>query len=186
MEDGRIVALYWARDERALAESAAKYGTYCGAIAARILESREDAEESVNDTWVGAWNSMPPHRPERLGAFLGKLTRRIALNRRRDALAGKRGGGTVALALDELAEAVPGGETGEEALEARELARVIDRFLAALPAEERRAFVCRYWYLDAAEEIAERFGWSTSKVKSMLSRTRGRLRETLEKEGVAI
>ena len=179
-----IVALYWARDEKAIAETAAKYGAYCHAIAWQILQSREDAEESVNDTWVGAWGSMPPHRPELLSAFLGKITRRVSLKRRRGKGAEKRGGGQPELALDELAECV--GATNDEALEEMELARLIDAFLDALPDTEQRVFVCRYWYLDSIADIAERFGFSESKVKSMLHRTRGRLRACLEKEGVFV
>ena len=184
MEDARIVALYWARDEKAIAESAVKYGAYCHAIARQILTSREDAEESVNDTWVGAWNSMPPHRPELLSAFLGKITRRISLKRRRDRSAEKRGGGQVELALDELGECV--GAAADEALEEIELARLIDAFLDALPDTEQRVFVCRYWYLDSIADISKRFGYSESKVKSMLYRIRGRLRVKLEQEGVIV
>lgn len=186
MDDAGIVALYWARDEEAIRESAAKYGTYCRAIAERILDSREDAEESVNDTWAGAWNSIPPQKPELLSAYLGKLTRRIALKRLRGRLAGRRGGGQLALALEELADCVPGGQTAEEALDARELGRLIDRFLDGLPETEMRVFVCRYWYLDSLAEIAARFGFSQSKVKSMLYRTREKLRARLQKEGYFI
>lgn len=184
MEDAMIVALYWARDEKAIVESSAKYGAYCRAIAWQILQSREDAEESVNDTWVGAWGSMPPHRPELLSAFLGKITRRVSLKRRRDQGAEKRGGGQLALALDELAECV--GATADEALEEMELARLIDAFLDGLPDTEQRVFVCRYWYLDSIADIAKRFGFSESKVKSMLHRTRGKLRTCLEREGVFV
>lgn len=184
MEDAGIVALYWARDEKAIAESAAKYGAYCLAIARQILTSREDAEESVNDTWVGAWGSMPPHKPERLSAFLGKITRRISLKRRRDRSAEKRGGGQVELALDELRECV--GAATDETFEEMELARLIDAFLEALPDAEQRVFVCRYWYLDPVADIAKRFGYSESKVKSMLYRMRGKLRAKLEQEGVIV
>lgn len=186
MDDAEIVALYWARDERAISESALRYGGYCYAIASRILENREDAEESVNDAWVGAWGSIPPQKPELLSAYLGKLTRRIALKRLRGRLAGRRGGGQVALALEELDECLGGGQSADEALDARELGRLIDRFLDGLPETEMRVFVCRYWYLDPVAEIAQRFGFSQSKVKSMLFRTRGKLREQLQKEGYSI
>ena len=107
MVDTEIVALYWARDERAIGESAQKYGSYCHAIALRILSDTQDAEESVNDTWLAAWNAMPPHRPAVLSAFLGKLTRRLSLKRWRDRHAQKRGGGAVALTLEELEELLP-------------------------------------------------------------------------------
>ncbi len=185
MEDQAIVALYWARDQRAITESSAKYGAYCLSISRRILSDPRDAEESVNDTWVGAWLSMPPHKPQLLRAFLGKITRRISLNRLRGAGALSRGGGQVELALEELAECI-GGPSGEDALEQRELVRLIDAFLDALPDTEQRVFVCRYWYLDSIADIAARFGFSESKVKSMLHRTRIRLRRRLEEEGVSV
>lgn len=185
MEDQTIVALYWARDPRAVAESSAKYGSYCLSIARQILSDPRDAEESVNDTWVGAWRSMPPHKPQLLRAFLGKITRRISLNRLRGAGTLSRGGGQAELALEELAECAD-GQSGEDALEQRELVRLIDAFLDALPDTEQRVFVCRYWYLDSIADIAARFGFSESKVKSMLHRTRIRLRRRLEEEGVSI
>ena len=186
MEDAIIVSLYWARDERAIAESAAKYGAYCQSIAQAILLRREDAEESVNDTWAGAWNSMPPNCPEHLRAFLGKITRRISMKRLRERSAEKRGGGRYELALEELAECVGSVSSAQEALERKELANCVDRFLDGLKSEERNVFVCRYWYLDSIAEISRRFGFSQSKVKSMLFRTRERLREHLRKEGYAI
>ena len=183
MEDSAIVSLYWARDERALRASEEKYGNYCRTIARRILGDPEDADECVNDTWLGAWNSIPPHRPAVLSAFLGKLTRRISLNRWRDRTRDKRGGGEVPLALDELAECVPAPQDNvERVVELMELARAIDRFLAGLPAEERDVFVCRYWFAASIAEIGDRFGYGESKVKSMLFRTRKKLLAHLEKE----
>ena len=184
MEDREIVALYWQRDQRAIAETAAKYGRYCGAIAANILSSPEDVEESLNDTWMHAWNSMPPHRPKVLSSFLGKLTRYICLKRWRESHSQKRGGGQVALVLDELAGCISGGESPERALQAKELAGILNTFLAALPRTERDVFLRRYWYLDPISAISQRFGFSQSKVKTMLWRTRGKLRTQLEKEGV--
>ena len=175
MDDGQIVALYWARDERALTESAAKYGAYCRAIAGRIVRSPEDAEECVNDTWTGAWNSIPPHRPERLSTYLGKLTRRISLNRLRAQSAEKRGGGEVPLALDELNEAVPDRGSVEEHLEAETLAGLIDAFLERLPTRERRVFVLRYYHLLPIRAICEQLGFSKSRTESMLFRTRKKL-----------
>lgn len=186
MEDEQIVALYWARDERAVAESAAKYGAYCLSVARNILRNREDAEECVNDAWAGAWNSIPPQHPAHLGAYLGTIARRQALKRWRDSRAEKRGGGQTALALEELAECVGTEGDGVRALEQKELAALIDAFLDGLPETERQVFVCRYWYLDPVADIAGRFGFSRSKVKSMLYRTRGKLRERLQKEGYGI
>lgn len=186
MEDKQIVALYWQRSERAIEETAEKYGKYCHTIAYNILLNHEDAEESVNDTYMGAWKSIPPNRPDILSAFLGKITRNISLNRWRHKSAEKRGGGQVMVALDELLECIPAGEKPEEQIEAMELAKIIDSFLAGLKAEERRVFVCRYWYLDPIAEICKQFGYGESKVKSMLLRTRGKLLKYLEKEGIFI
>ena len=184
MEDSRIVELYWARDEEAIRATASKYGSYCRTIADNILHSREDAEESVNDTYLGAWNAMPPHRPEILRTFLGRITRCTALKKWRDGHRDKRGGDEVALALEELSECVPSGHSVEDSVIAGELSERIDRFLGTLAPVERQVFLCRYWYLDSISKIGGDFGFSDSKVKSMLHRTRAKLRVCLEKEGV--
>lgn len=140
MEDEEIVALYWERSERALAESQAKYGAYCRAIALRLLGDAGEAEETVNDTLLAAWNAIPPHRPERLSTFLGKLTRRSAVNRWQARGAGKRGGGETALCLDELGECLPAPGGPESELAGRELSAAVSRWLRTLGAEKRRAF----------------------------------------------
>lgn len=184
MNDSQIVALYWARDEAALSESAVKYGAYCRTIAQNILHSDEDADETVNDTWLGAWNAMPPHRPSVLSTFLGKITRRLSMKRWRARDTRKRGGGETALALDELMDCVPDGRAVDERLEAEELARVIDGFLAALPPAERQIFVRRYWYMASVSEICRQYGYSKSKTESMLFRTRKKLLIRLNAEGV--
>ena len=184
MEDAAIVELYWQRRESAITETQSKYGAYCNAIARRILGNVEYAEECVNDTYLGAWNAMPPHRPTSLSTFLGKITRNLSLKRWRAGTAAKRGSGEVALSLDELEEcaADAGNVTGR--LEAEELARMLDRFLEGLPSDERRMFVCRYWHFDSVGEIAERFGFTQSKVKMSLKRTRDKLSIYLKREGV--
>lgn len=186
MQDERIVELYWERSEKAIEETQIKYGGYCHAIAIRILNSHEDAEECVNDTYLAAWESMPPHRPKILSAFLGKLTRRISIDKWRRSNAGKRGGGEMVLALEELGECIPGGELPEDALHARELTLALNRFLASLPQEERGVFVGRYWHMLSVAELAARFGFGVEKVKSMLLRTRKKLRIFLEKEGFTV
>lgn len=183
MEDSRIVELYWERSERAISETSDKYGKYCYAIAYHILADPGDADESVNDTYLGAWNAMPPHRPSALSTFLGKITRRISINRWNERRAEKRGGGQVPLALDELSEVVTSPDTPERAVTARELAAAVDRFLASLPEPERDLFVCRYWFLAPVAELSGKFHFSLSKTKSMLFRTRQKLRAHLEKEG---
>ena len=184
MEDRQIVELYWQRSDAAIAETQRKYGRYCHAIANGILHSEADAQECVNDTYVGAWNAMPPHRPDSLAAFLGKITRRLALKRFRNQTTQKRGGGETALALEELEKVIPEGSSLEEQVAERELARTIDAFLAALSAGQRRIFLCRYWYFDSVADIARRFGCSESKVKMTCKRVRDELSQYLRKEGL--
>jgi len=184
MDDAAIVELYWKRQERAISETKTKYGAYCQAIARRILNDGLDAEECVNDTYLGAWNAMPPHRPTCLSTFLGKITRNLSLKRWRARSAAKRGSGEVALSLDELEECVARTGSVEEQVEAEELARVIDAFLGGLAEDDRRMFICRYWYFDSVNDIAERFGFGQSKVKMSLKRTRDKLATYLEQEGV--
>lgn len=186
MEDERIISLYWDRDQQAIAETEAKYGNYCLKIAFNILSLREDAEECVSDTWLSAWNSMPPKRPGKLMAFLGRITRNGALDRLRSLTRQKRGGGAAELALDELSECVPGSNTVEKELEDREIAEIISRWLRGLSTEKRQVFLRRYWYFESVESIADIFGFSQSKTTSMLHRLREDLRRTLEKEGIVI
>lgn len=182
MKDTEIVALYLARSERALAETQAKYGAYCRAIALRLLGDAGAAEETVNDALLAAWNAIPPHEPEKLSAFLGKLTRRAAVNRWQARSAEKRGGGETALCLDELGECLPALGGPESELAGRELAAAISRWLRTLGAEKRRVFVLRYWYALPVKEIAGKFGWSVTKTANLLSRLRAALKTFLEKE----
>ena len=184
MDDTQIVELYWARKESAIEETAAKYGSYCRSIAGNILQNQDDAEECVNDTWLGAWNSMPPHRPSVLSTFLGKLTRRISIDKWRHVNAKKRGDGQLPLILSELEDCISDGKSIEEETERKLLAEVIAAFVKSLPETEQKVFLCRYWYMDSVGAIASRFRFSESKVKSMLSRTREKLRVRLEKEGL--
>ena len=183
MNDSQIVALFFDRDQRAIEETAAKYGNYCYCIANNILNNREDAEEAVSDTYLGAWSAIPPHKPVVLRTFLGKIARRTALKKWEKNRTQKQGSGEVALALEELSEYLSDGHTPETAIETAELAKTLNEFLRKLPKVERQIFVCRYWYLAPIADIAERFGFTQSKVKSMLSRTRLKLRNTLNKEG---
>ena len=186
MNDSQIVALYLARNQLAIEKTAAKYGSYCYSIVRNILSNPQDAEEAVSDTYLGLWTSIPPHRPESLSTFLGKIARRTALKQWEKNHAKKRGGGEVELALEELSEYLPGGTVPETVMENAELTRLLNCFLHRLPKQERMVFVCRYWYLDSIGDIARRFGFSQSKVKSMLARTRMKLRNTLHKEGIPL
>lgn len=183
MDDKAIVELYFARSEKAISETASKYGGYCYSIANNILSNKEDSEESVNDTYLAAWNSMPPRQPSILATFLGKITRYISLDRWKSRSAYKRGGGEVTLALEELGEFLSSGESTEQAFERKELLRSINRFLDKLPDVERNMFVCRYWYLDPVQQIADQYGFTLSKTASMLRRTREKLCKQLKKEG---
>lgn len=183
MDDSKIVDLYWQRSEKAIAETDRKYGSYCFKIAHNILANNQDAEESVSDTYVAAWNKLPPHRPAVLSTFLGKITRNISVSRWRSRSAAKRGGGEIVLALEELDECIANAQTPESDYIQKEAIVVFNRFLDALPETERRIFLRRYWCLDPIADIAANFRFSQSKVTSMLHRTRIKLRKWLEKEG---
>ena len=183
MNDTEIVELYWNRKERAVEETAKKYGSYCYAIAYNILSNHEDSEESVNDTYIEAWNAMPPHRPLILSSFLGKITRRLAIDKWRSEHAQKRGGGELTDVLDELAECVAYEDSAERHLEKQMLSQAINDFLKTLSETERKIFVCRYFYMESVEAVCKRFGYSVSKVKSTLFRVREKLRIYLQKEG---
>ena len=184
MNDKNIVDLYFNRDEEAITQTDKKYGRYCYSIAYNILTNKEDAEESVSDTYMTAWRAIPPRRPSVLSTFLGKITRHISIDRWRERSANKRGGGEVTLALEELEDCVAGLQNVEMEYERKELIRAYVKFLDALPVTERRVFLCRYWYVDSVEAIAEKFGFSQSKVKTMLHRTRAKLRKQLAEEGL--
>ena len=183
MEDKQIVQLYWDRCQMAIDETEKKYGKYCYSIAYNILGNASDAEESLNDTYLDAWNSMPPHRPDILSAFLGKITRRIAIDRFRYHHAEKRGAGEIPLVLDELQECIADRKSVEKEVELQELTEQIESFLEGLALTERQVFVCRYWYMDSVASICMQFGFSPSKVKTMLFRTREKLKVFLDKEG---
>ncbi len=183
MDDKSIVDLYWKRSERAIQETETKYGGYCYAIAYNVLANNEDAQECVSDTYLAAWNALPPHRPAILTAFLGKLTRRISIDRWRSLTACKRGGGQIALALDELGDCASNAPSAEAAVISREMTEAFNRYLDALPQEERLVFLRRYFFFDPVAKIAENFGFSESKVTSILHRTRKKLRQQLSKEG---
>lgn len=183
MEDREIVELFWQRREEALEESQKKYGGLCRSVARGVLGSPEDAEEAFSDALLRAWNSIPPNRPACLDAYLAKLSRRAAIDRLRHDRAGKRWSGEAALALEELADCLPDRGSTEAQLEASELAKLLEHFLRAQPELARQAFLRRYWYVDPLSEIAYVLGCSESKVKSLLFRTRKKLRSYLEKEG---
>lgn len=186
MEDAEILDLYWKRNAQAILETQTNYGRYCHSIAFHILHNREDSEECVNDTWMRAWNCIPPSRPVRLAIFLGTITRNLSLDRLKRKRAAKRGSGEMELALDELAECVPMAYNTEDAVETAELSRMIDKFLHTLPEKECNVFLRRYWYVEEYAEIAKRYNMKLNTVKTSLFRTRAKLRIYLEQEGVVI
>ncbi|MBQ1305282.1 MAG: sigma-70 family RNA polymerase sigma factor [Erysipelotrichales bacterium] len=185
MEDEEIVRLYWNRDEEAIRMSAVKYGAYCRHIALNILRNAEDAEEAVNDTWVKAWNSIPPVKPAVLSSYLGKITRNLALDLYRTKRREKRGGETETV-LEELGEIVSGTEDPEATVDRMELKEDIQKFLNTLPKEKKYMFLLRYWYAMELPEIAERLSVSENRVSVNLHRIRKQLKSYLEKRGYRI
>lgn len=182
MEDAKIVELYWSRSEDAIKESRDKYGAYCYAIAYNVLYSDPDAEECVNDTYMNAWENIPPKKPILLGAFLGKITRNIALNRYVHDRAQKRSGGT-----EVLFEEVEGILTdGEDITDTVALRDAINSFLGELRKKDRVVFVQRYWYMCPVSDISREFGISESAVKVILHRTRNKFRDYLNERGINI
>ena len=182
MKDEEIIELFFGRNDRAIQESDRKYGRFCHAIAFRILRNREDAEECVSDTWLKAWNSIPPTKPTVLQVYLGKITRNIAFNRYEALRAQKRGGGTMEEVLDELEQCIPDGSNVEHEILAQELSQIIHTFVEGLSQREACVFASRYFYTVDIDVIAKKYGMTKNNVTVMLSRLRKRLKEYLVKE----
>ncbi|MBE5939594.1 MAG: sigma-70 family RNA polymerase sigma factor [Lachnospiraceae bacterium] len=183
MQDKEIVKLYLSRDESAVTETQNKYDRYLTKIAYNILQDLEDCKESVNDTYLAAWNSIPPHSPENLATYLGKLNRRISIDIFRKRNAEKRKGSEYAVSISELDDCISGGSMPEDSIDEKLLAGAINEFLRTLSEEARNTFIGRYYFLDSVKDVAAYCGMSESKAKSMLFRTRCSLREYLIKEG---
>ena len=186
MDDEQILDLYFARDEQAVAETDRKYGGYCFSLANGILNSEQDAEETISDTYLKAWNTIPPHRPSVFRLFLAKITRNLAFSRWRQNTAGKRGGGEMQLVLDELAECIAAPVGVEEQISAKELGKTIRAFLDTLPVREQDIFLGRYFFVEESETIARRYGMKPATVLRTLSRTRAKLKKYLTREGYAV
>lgn len=184
MEDTAIIDLYWSRDQQAIAETAGKYGPFLHTLAWNVLHSQRDSEECVNDTYLRAWNAIPPARPAALRAWLGRIARNLSLDRWKEGRTQRRGGDAAEVLLGELADCIPAPRSVEQHLEDQEIAGLISSFLRGLPAESRVVFLRRYWYGQDLAEIAAERGCGVGKVKSSLFRTRKALRAYLEKEGV--
>lgn len=183
MEDVEIIELYWQRNERAIAETAKKHEAFCHSIAKNILSVDEDAEECVNDTYHQAWNAIPPQRPERFRAWLGKVVRNIAFNLWNKNHAQKRYAGMNAL-LSELEDCIPSPKTVEREIEEKELTEIIDRWLRSIEQEDRTLFVRRYWNGIALKELAREQSVSPGRLAQRMYRLRLSLKAALEKEGV--
>lgn len=186
MEDQEIYALYFKRNEQAITATHQKYGAWCRGIAHRILHNNEETEECVSDTYLTVWNNIPPQKPQIFRAWLGKITRNLALSRYRSLTADKRGGGETSLVLAELSYCVSGNPGADTALEAQEVIRLLNQFLSGLPETQRNIFIRRYWHMASIRDIAKTYHISESRVTSMLFRQRKQLRALLEQEGVSL
>lgn len=183
MTDDKIIQLFFQRKEVAIEETQKKYGSYCFKIANNILNNREDSEECLNDTWLKAWESIPPTRPAYLNLFLAKITRNFAINTYRSKHTHKRGKGEMALVLDELEECITGETDVETLYIAEELQSSINKFVRGLSEKDGNVFIRRYFYADSIKDISNRYHISENNVRVMLSRTRNKLKLRLEKEG---
>ncbi len=183
MDDNRIIELYFERDNSAIQETKSKYGRLLYSVSYNILRTREDAEECESDTYMAAWDQIPPTRPQVFSAFLSRITRNLSFKKLKSNTAQKRGGGIGTLPLDELIATIP---DNTDAISQLELTEILNTFLRGLPACERQVFICHYWYCDSIKDIARQFGFTQSKVKMMLSRTRKKLLDHLRKQEVFI
>lgn len=185
MEDNMIIDLYWARNEQAIEESKRKYDRALTKISYNILNSPEDSEECVSDTYVKAWNAIPPDKPFSLFAYLGRITRNISINLWHKNHAEKRNGAGDVL-LSELEECIPSNNSTEQTVEVNELSRIISDWLFSLSKRDRLLFIRRYWYGDSIDDLSKSFAQSKSAVSGRLFRMRNKLKLKLEKEGISI
>jgi len=186
MEDEKIIELYFSRNEQAVTETDKKYGAYCFTLASSILNNREDAEETVSDTYLKTWHAIPPKKPNVLKMFLAKITRNLAFSRWRSQTTEKRGGGELSLVLEELSGCLSAPERVEDQLNVKELAKTIRCFLNTLPQREQDIFLRRYFFVEESDAIANRYGMKRSTVLRTLSRTREKLKAYLREEGYCV
>ena len=186
MQDEQIVQMFWNRDEAAIAATREKYGSYLFVIAQNILSNREDSMECVNDTYLAAWNSIPPHKPQVLQSYLSKLTRRISIDAYRRNHRLKRKESAYDISLSELDDCVSDSVTPESELEYKRLAKAISDFLRSIPQTERTLFICRYYFMDSLRDSARYCNIREVTAKTLLYRTRCSLRNYLKKEGFDI
>lgn len=186
MDDRHIVELFLERSEEAILQTDIKYGRYCHRVAFNVLGNNEDSEECVNDAYMRVWNSIPPNEPDSLSAYVGKVTRNIALDKLRQKNSDKRGNGEVPVLLDELAECLSGADEYERRMDSEEIVNALNSFLEGLSATERGVFMRRYWMAEPIADVAERYDISVSKTTTMLFRLRGRLKKHFMKEGISL
>ncbi len=183
MDDKEIIELFFKRDERALFEAKRKYEKICYSIAFNIQKNIQDAEETVNDTFLELWKLIPPNTPNSMYAYVLKITKNISIGKLRSKKALKRGGNAIIISIEELNECIPDNNSFNEEINKEMLSNAINTFLKSISSVERQIFVCRYWMYDSVDEISNRFGFKKSKVKMILFRTREKLKHYLEKEG---
>lgn len=179
MTDERIIELFWQRNESALKAVSLKYGTYCGVVCGNILRNAEDKDECLNDTWLRAWNSIPPQKPTNLKMFLAKIARNLAIDRYKRQNAVKRGNGETELILDELEECISNKDNVENTVISKEIGVAINDFLKTLSERDRNIFIRRYFYADTAEKIAKQYALTVNNIMVILTRTRGKLKNYL-------
>jgi len=184
MEDEIIIDMYFRRSLEAITQTELKYGKQCKAVSYNILGNVEDSEECLNDTLFAAWNEIPPVHPLHLGAYIVGISRKLSLSRLRSRCADKRGGGEYALSFDELESCFGKYSSPQLQIEMRELAQEIHNFINSLSADDRKIFMCRYWLIASVAQISEGSGFSESKIKSSLHRSRTKLKKHLIKEGL--
>lgn len=182
MTDSELLSLYFDREESAIAATQELYGSYCAAVARNILDRPEDIEEILSDTWLRAWNTIPPQKPKNLKFYLARITRNLSFDRFRSQKCDKRGGGELPLALQELSECIPSPHHPDDTLAAKELQAAVNRFLYTLPQRDRSVFLLRYFYAEPTEAIALRYGIRPALVRTVLSRTRKKLKTHLIQE----
>lgn len=185
VEDSKIIELFYERSEQAIVELSNKYGSVCAKVADNILNNSQDTEECVNDAYLGAWDSIPPQKPNPLLSYVCRIVRNLAIKKYHANTAAKRNS-TYDIVLDELENCFPASNPVEDEFNAREVARTIDAFLETLDTENRILFVRRYWYSDSIAELAKIFHTSSHNISVRLSRTREKQRKYLRKEGVSI
>ena len=184
VEDTQIIELYWNRNQQAVSESSIKYGAMLARISFGILHSNEDSEECVNDTYLKAWDSIPPQKPGSLPAYLGRIVRNISINRWHENHTTKRSGATVM--LSELSECIPSADSVQDEVEADELAAVIIIWLNSLSQDDRVLFLKRYWYSESLNSLADECATTPNKLAGRMYRLRAKLKKTLEMEGISL